>query len=281
MKPAPWRFAVLAFALLFVSTSCGRGGPAPLPLAGFKVEFGEQNIPTQMAADKTVSADISVKNASERTWQSKPDQKGRYAVNLSYHWLDRKGQVVVFDGLRTPLPQDLKPGESVKINASIRAPQHPGQYTLEVTLVQEAAAWFPEKDGGQLTVPVNVVEAAAPDNTRDSLPEKENAEALGVKKTASSRPAPSVDKPEQGGEQRSKPWTVQAGSYSRQNDAETRAKQLSDKGYDAYVVAASVKGRRRYQVRIGHLASRAEAVKLQDTLKVKEHLEQAFVASSR
>jgi hypothetical protein len=160
MKSAPWRFAVLAIALLFVLTGCGRG-PKPLPLVGFKVEFGEQNIPTQMAADKTVPADISVKNASERTWPSKPDQKGRYAVSLSYHWLDQRGQVVVFDGLRTALPRDVKPGESVKLNASIRTPQHPGQYTLEVTLVQESVAWFPEKDGGKLTLPVTVVEDRA------------------------------------------------------------------------------------------------------------------------
>lgn len=161
MKPASWCFAFLAVALLFVSTGCGRDNSTPLPLVGFKVEFAEQKIPTEMAADKTVSADIIVKNASERTWPSKPDQNGRYAVNLSYHWFDQKGQVVVFDGLRTPLPRDLKPGESVKLNASIRAPEHPGKYTLEVTLVQEAVAWFPEKDGGKLTLSVRVVEDRA------------------------------------------------------------------------------------------------------------------------
>jgi cell division septation protein DedD len=301
MRPALWRFAVLAVALLFVSIGCGRDSSNPLPLAGFKVEFGEQNIPTQMAADKTVSADIFIKNASARTWPS----KGRYVVNLAYHWLDQKGQVVVFDGLRTPLPQDLNPGESVKLKASIRAPLHPGHYTLEVTLVQEAVAWFSEKDGGQLTVPVSVVEAAkgsdvagartilssAPeiqtdqnlkaDRTRESLPDKKNAQALGAKKTANNKLAPSADNPKQEGEQRRNQWAVQAASYSQRKDAESHAKKLSDKGYDAYVVATNVKGRRWYQLRIGHLASRAEGVRLQDTLKVKEHLRQSFVVSSR
>jgi cell division septation protein DedD len=305
MKSALRRFAVLAVALFFVSTGCGRGGPRPLPLAGFKVEFGEQNIPTQMAADKTVSADIFVKNASARTWPSKPDQEGRYVVNLAYHWLDRKGQVVVFEGLRTPLPQDLDPGESVKLNASIRAPLHPGHYTLEMTLVQEAVAWFSEKDGGQLTVPVSVVEAAAKgsdatgartisssapeiqtdqklkaDKTRESLPDKKNTDALEAKKRANSRLAPSADNPKQEGEQRN-PWAVQVGSYSQRRDAESHAKKLSDKGYDTYVVATNVKGRSWYQLRIGRLASRAEAAKLQDALKVKEHLKQSFVVSSR
>jgi hypothetical protein len=160
MKPALWRCAVLAVALLFVSAGCGRT-PRPLPLAGFKVKFGEQNIPTQMLADKTVSADIFVENASGRTWPSKPDQRGRYIVHLTYHWLDQKGQVVVFDGLRTPFPRDLNPGEGVKLNAFIRAPEQPGRYTLEITLVQEAVAWFPDRDGGELRVPVEVVAQTA------------------------------------------------------------------------------------------------------------------------
>jgi cell division septation protein DedD len=299
------RSGTLCAFMILVAFGCRRGGPLPLPLAGFKVEFGEQSIPTQMAADKTVSADIFIKNASARTWPSKPDQKGRCVVNLAYHWLDRKGQVVVFDGLRTPLPRDLNPGESVKLNASIRAPQHPGHYTLEVTLIQEGVAWFPDRDGGQLTVPVSVVEAAkgsdvvgartilssAPeiqsdqnlkaDRTRESLPDKRNAEALGAKTTANSRPALSAGNPKQEGEQRSNPWAVQAGSYSQRKDAESHTKMLSDKGYDAYVVVTNVKGRRWYRLRIGRLASRAEAVKLQDALKVKEHLRQSFVVSSR
>lgn len=264
-KPTLWCYAALAGTLLFVSTGCSRDSPHPLPLAGFKVEFGEQNIPTQMVADKTVSADISIKNASERTWPSKPNDQGKYAVNLSYHWLDHRKQVVVFDGLRTPLLRDLNPGESVKLNASIHAPQRPGQYTLEVTLVQEFVAWFPENDGGQLDIPVNVVEAVA-----------KNAEAL--KEEVNGGPA---DKPKQEGEQRSRSWAVQVGSYSQRKDAESRAKKLGGKGYDAYVVATSVKGKRRYQLRIGRLASRAEAVKLLGTLKAKEHLTHSFVASSR
>jgi hypothetical protein len=75
-----------------------------------------------MKTGKTVSAEITVKNVSPVTWPSKPDKKNRYAVNLSYHWLNQKGATVVFDGVRTPLPRDLKPGESVNLKAAIQAP---------------------------------------------------------------------------------------------------------------------------------------------------------------
>jgi hypothetical protein len=117
---------------------------------------------TEMVAGETVLADVTIKNASTRTWPSKPNPRGRNAVNLSYHWLDRKRQIVVFDGLRTPLPRDLGPGESVTLRAAIRAPEKAGDYLLHMTMVQEAVAWFSDSDGGHLSIPVSVAAASSP-----------------------------------------------------------------------------------------------------------------------
>jgi hypothetical protein len=134
---------------------CGDSSPE-LPLAGFKVEFGRHNIPAEMTANESVSADITIKNASTKTWPSKPNQQGRNAVNLSYHWLGPKRQMIVFDGLRTPLPRDLSPGESVTLRATIQAPEKAGQYLLHMTMVQEAVAWFSDNDRGHVLIPVSV-----------------------------------------------------------------------------------------------------------------------------
>ncbi len=139
---------------------CGKGGPKRLPESGFQVAFGPHKIASEMKSGKTVSADITVKNISPITWPSKPDNQDRYAVNLSYHWLNRKGESIVFDGLRTPLPRDLRAGESVDLKAAIQAPAKPGRYILEVTLVQERSAWFPEKNGAKLVIPVTVSESS-------------------------------------------------------------------------------------------------------------------------
>jgi hypothetical protein len=144
-------------ALLLVVSSCGESSPK-LPLAGLKVEFGRHNIPAEMIVGQTVSADITIKNTSTRTWPSKPDQNGRYAVNLSYHWLDPKRQIVVFDGLRTPLPHDLGPGESVTLRGTIQAPEKAGAYLIQMTMVQEAVAWFSDSDGGHILIPVSVAQ---------------------------------------------------------------------------------------------------------------------------
>jgi hypothetical protein len=130
-----------------------------LPPIAFKVEFGAHKIPTEMIAGQQASADVTFKNVSERSWPSKPNQKGKNAVRLSYHWLDRKGRMIVFEGLRTPLPRDLGPGVSAKLNAAIQAPEKAGKYVLDVTLVQEEVAWFPEMNGAKISVPVVVVAA--------------------------------------------------------------------------------------------------------------------------
>jgi hypothetical protein len=153
--------AWMILALALVLFGCGDSSPK-LPLAGFKVEFGKHNIPAEMAAGEAVLADVTIKNASSRTWPSKPDSRGRNTVNLSYHWLDRKRQVVVLDGLRTPLPRDLNPDESVTLRATIRAPEKAGEYLLHVTLVQEGVAWFSDRDGGHLSVPVSIAAGPAP-----------------------------------------------------------------------------------------------------------------------
>jgi hypothetical protein len=155
----------LLLPAILVVFGCDDSSPK-LPLAGFKVEFGQHNIPAEMIVAETVSADVTIKNGSTKTWPSKPNKKGRHAVNLAYHWLDRKRQMVVFDGLRTPLPRDLGPGESVTLRATIRAPEKAGEYLLHMTMVQEGVAWFSESDGGQLSIAVSVTAASTPQGGR-------------------------------------------------------------------------------------------------------------------
>jgi hypothetical protein len=149
----------LVLPVLLLVLGCSDSSPR-LPLAGFRVEFGKHNIPTEMVAGDTVVADVTIKNASSRTWPSKPNQEGRHAVNLSYHWLGPKREMIVFDGLRTPLLRDLNPGESVTLRAAIRAPEKAGGHVLQITLVQEGVAWFSDNDGGQLSIPVSVAKAS-------------------------------------------------------------------------------------------------------------------------
>ncbi|MBV6623523.1 MAG: hypothetical protein KI793_11400 [Rivularia sp. (in: Bacteria)] len=84
---------------------------------------------------------VLVKNESNFMWSN----AGRNPTNFSYHWLDSNGNLIVFEGERTPLPFELLPGESAAINAIIKTPPQPGKYSLILTMVNEHVAWFNDK----------------------------------------------------------------------------------------------------------------------------------------
>jgi hypothetical protein len=71
--------------------------------------------------------------------------------------LNQLGRVVVFGGLRTPLPHDVQPGETVTLNAKIQAPDRAGKFTLRVTMVKESVAWFEDRGAQPLDIPVEVM----------------------------------------------------------------------------------------------------------------------------
>lgn len=303
------RFAermIMIFIVPFVF-ACAPGESPSLPPVGFKVEFGEHNIPAEMAVGQTQYADISVRNISERTWPNKPNHEGLNAVNLSYHWIDRKGRTVIFDGLRTPLPRELSPGEMLQLHAAIQAPNQQGIYTLEVTMVQEGVAWFPEMDGAKLVVPVRVVsdqtefstgtgqEPRSPAQTRKSKDtenprpsegsnsplKNENARKLSVQISRNQGMTSDVEKVTDKRMPGSELWSVQVGSYAEDNEARGLAKTLANKGYDTYVVIAQVKGKNWHRVQVGRLATETEAKKLQQILRTVEGLKQSFITRSQ
>lgn len=105
---------------------------------------------------KDFNFQIKIKNMSSVTWQKENVLTRKYPIRLAYHWLSKKGDLIVFDGRRTAFPQDLGPGEEVVLNAAIIAPTEPGEYLLELDLVQENVAWFKDKGSKTIQIPVNV-----------------------------------------------------------------------------------------------------------------------------
>jgi hypothetical protein len=77
-----------------------------------------------------------VANAGAATWSAD--------IAASYHWLDERGNAIVWDGIRTPLPRTVAPGEHVELHVAVRAPMPPGSYGFALDLVAEHRAWFAE-----------------------------------------------------------------------------------------------------------------------------------------
>ncbi len=77
-------------------------------------------------------------------------------MQLSYHWLDDRGNAIVWDGPRTPLPHPVAPGEELESALTVRAPQPPGRYRLAFDLVEEHRFWFAEVGSHALELDVEV-----------------------------------------------------------------------------------------------------------------------------
>jgi hypothetical protein len=65
-------------------------------------------------------------------------------IAASYHWLDERGNAIVWDGIRNALPGQVGPGESVHVEIAVRAPMPPARYGFALDLVAEHRAWFAE-----------------------------------------------------------------------------------------------------------------------------------------
>ncbi|HLY17131.1 MAG TPA: DUF4915 domain-containing protein, partial [Bryobacteraceae bacterium] len=111
----------------------------PLPPEQCRISVHAE-VPEVLPAGATVAVECTVTNVGGVLLASAPP----YPVNLSYRWLpaeDIQGWQHE-EGLRTRLPRSLPPREALNCRISIRAPKVPGRFTLHITAVQEAVAWF-------------------------------------------------------------------------------------------------------------------------------------------
>jgi phosphoglycerol transferase MdoB-like AlkP superfamily enzyme/glycerophosphoryl diester phosphodiesterase len=99
--------------------------------------ISQKRIPRLMKQNQRYTAEVAITNVSPITIGG--EKKG---LNLSYHWKDKDGQVVIWDGIRTPISNEIPPGETVVLEAGLITPPNPGRYTLEWDLVHEGIAWL-------------------------------------------------------------------------------------------------------------------------------------------
>jgi hypothetical protein len=84
---------------------------------------------------------VEVENAGSAAWRTRSHDEGLF---LAYHWLDERGNAIVWDGIRTPLVRDVEPGETLRQELALRAPIPPGSYRLAIDLVEERRFWLAE-----------------------------------------------------------------------------------------------------------------------------------------
>lgn len=122
-------------------------------------------------------------------------------------------------------------------------------------------------------------------NTLTKTPAAKPVEAKNEEKVTEVAPKPVVEsKPQAKAEStesteaknNAKSWSVQVNSYPDEKSANDLIDRLKNKGYNAFVTEANLKGKVWYRVRVGRFASREEAIKTEAALKNNENYPKAF-----
>jgi Ig-like domain from next to BRCA1 gene len=109
--------------------------------------------PSVIYPGEHVDIRFKVKNLGSATWPAVGTKDFRYQINLGDRWI-RTG--VTTEDNRAVMQADLPPGGETEIKMTVRAPQMPGDYTLEIDMVHEGVTWFKEKGARPLLLPVRV-----------------------------------------------------------------------------------------------------------------------------
>ncbi|MEP6776446.1 MAG: O-antigen ligase family protein, partial [Chloroflexota bacterium] len=126
-------------------------------LSWYRATITAASLPS-LSASGIVTVPVTVRNDGEMVWPA----SGLLPVHVSYHWMSQTENVyLVFEGLRTVLPHDVDPGETVTVLAIVQAPSESGTYRLQWDLVHETVTWFERKQGLRSTVQSYTIGAAA------------------------------------------------------------------------------------------------------------------------
>jgi hypothetical protein len=137
----------------------------------FRAVLLDADVPASLPATGETEVTVSLLSRSPHPWDS--------TVRLSYHWRHPgpgglgHGPVAVWNGIQTLLPgSELLPGATATTAMTVRAPQEPGAYILELDLVADQVAWFAARSPDQEPLgrfPVRVEPGIVGDteNTRD------------------------------------------------------------------------------------------------------------------
>jgi len=129
----------------------------PLDDEAFKAYITMSAPPTHLRAGQQETIHVSVKNVSEYLWSARGQPDGKLALNAGDIWFDASGDNLVNNlDARTTIPHDLYPAEEIDLPLQIKVPATPGEYVLEIDMVQEGVSWFKERGSTPFRVKVHV-----------------------------------------------------------------------------------------------------------------------------
>lgn len=107
------------------------------PQAAEQITLTMGKAPEKVSPGETFNVRVTVSNQTDQCLNSNAPNP----FNLSYHWWDASGQIVVFDGLRTALQPVLRGKANAVYDVSVKAPPDDGLFSLRILPVQEMVRW--------------------------------------------------------------------------------------------------------------------------------------------
>ena len=134
----------------------------PLPDSGFKAQITAPDPPERLRTGQVAIINIKVKNTSDVIWYQRGGMTSDRSDNKFYiaagnRWLDKDGKLTSETEGHNGIPKDLKPGEETEMALQITAPKQPGDWTMQLDMVQEGVNWFSERGSPVTNVKVQVV----------------------------------------------------------------------------------------------------------------------------
>jgi SAM-dependent methyltransferase len=152
----------LVFQLPSVPTQpqcSGTVSDRPLPADAFAAELSASVDALIVDSGSEFQLSVRTRNVGRSLWPAGGLPGGSYQILIGDHWLTPDGEMLVRDDRRGYLPKDVAPGEQVEISFGIPARLPPGDYMIEIDLVQEHVAWFADHGSRALRIPVRITKA--------------------------------------------------------------------------------------------------------------------------
>jgi 4-amino-4-deoxy-L-arabinose transferase-like glycosyltransferase len=131
-----------------------RAAVAPLPPEAMRASLSCANVPAAIVAGGREKLDVLVRNTGGAEWPAVGDAEGRNAVRLRDRWLKTDGSIVTDEDAAARIPFDMEPGDTAGLALNVSAPDEPGEYVLELDVVQDGVARFGAR--GSQTFKANV-----------------------------------------------------------------------------------------------------------------------------
>ena len=134
----------------------------PLPDSGFRAQITAPDPPQRLRTGQVTIINIKVKNTSDVIWYQRGGvttdrTDNKFYIAAGNRWLDKDGKLTSETEGHNGIPKDLKPGEETEMTLQITAPKQPGEWTMQLDMVQEGVNWFSERGSPVTNIKVQVV----------------------------------------------------------------------------------------------------------------------------